>query len=180
MRRRTVLVAAGSAFLAGCLGSSSGNDSPSAGGNGTTANTPASTGAAGDGFAVSEFDVSTTRVAPTEQYFLRITHVYSTDAVEREEGEQTIRDVSDIDDPALRSSVEAILSEGKLWRAEIPQGLRALTERVDFFTWNADTDPEDTATHWGVDVYRAYPDRAQSSSSTPNSSTTASLSTIPA
>lgn len=159
MRRRTVLATAGAAFLAGCLGSSSGNDSPSTSADGTTTDALAGSGASGERFAVSEFEVSTTKVAPTEQYYLRITHVYSTDAVEREEGEQTIRDVSAIDDPALRSSVKAILSEGKIWRAEIPSGLRALTERVDFFTWDANTDPEDTATHWGIDVYRARPDR---------------------
>jgi hypothetical protein len=156
MRRRTLLASAGAALLAGCL--SRGGTAPSTTDT-TTTDDPAGTATSGGQFVVSEFDVSTTKVAPPEPYYLRITAVYSTAAVEREAGEQTVTDVSDVDDPELRATVEAVLSEGTVWREEIPPGIDALTERVDFFTWEADTEPGDTATHWGIDVYRAHPDR---------------------
>lgn len=137
MRRRGVLASVGLALLAGC----------------TRAPT------AGQEFAITEFDVSTEKVAPPKRYYLRITAVYSTAAVDREGGDPFIRDVSEIDDPEHRAAVEAVLSEGRIWRADIPEGLRELTERVDFFTWDANTDPADTATHWGIGVYEAHPDR---------------------
>lgn len=156
MHRRTVLAAGGAALLAGCIGASSTDGSPS---TGTTTDSPAGTGTSGNEFVVSDFEVSTTKVAATERYYLRITDVYSTDAVEREGGDPTIRDVSEIDDPALRATVKEVLDDGKVWREEIPAGLGALADRVDFFTWEADTDPEDTATHWGIEVYRSHPGR---------------------
>ena len=160
MRRRTVLASVGSALLAGCLGSRPAGRSPSTTTDGLTTTTPThSTARASDGFTVSEFDVSRTKVEPPKRYYLRITDVYSTDAVERESGDPTVRDVSEIDDSELGATVEEILSEGKLWHEEIPDGLRELTERVDFFTWEANTDPDATATHWGVRVYRAHPGR---------------------
>jgi hypothetical protein len=160
MRRRTVLASVGSALLAGCLGSRSTGRSPSTTTDGLTTTTPThGTVRGSDGFAVSEFDVSTTKLAPPKRYYLRITEVYSTDAVDREAGEQTVRDVSEIDDPELKETVETILSDGKVWREGIPQGLRELTERVDFFTWEANPDPDATATHWGIRVYRAHPER---------------------
>lgn len=69
-----------------------------------------------DEFTVSEFDVSTTKVAPSKRYYLRITSVYSTAAVEREEGERTIRDVSEIDEREHRATIKDILSGRNLWR----------------------------------------------------------------
>lgn len=159
MHRRTILAAAGSGLLAGCLSSSSSDDAPPTDDAGTTNGSPSRTERSGDTFTVADFEVSTTKTAPTARYYLRITHTYSTDAVEREDGDQTIRDVSEIEDPALRAAIEGVLSDGKLWREEIPEGLRALTERVDFFTWDANTDPEDTATHWRIAVYDAWPGR---------------------
>lgn len=137
MRRRAVLASASLALLGGCARAPTG----------------------GQEFAVTDFNVSSEKVAPPNRYYLRITAVYSTDAVEREEGDPVITDVSEIDDPEHRAAVEAVLSEGRVWRGAIPQGLRELTERVDFFTWEAKTDPDDTATHWAITVYRAHPDR---------------------
>lgn len=159
MRRRTVLASAGSVLLAGCVGSLPADEPSSTTTDRMTTNPPTETDTPADEFTVSEFDVSSTKVAPQKRYFLRITSVYSTAAVEREEGDQTIRDVSEIDEPELRATTKDILSEGKLWRDEIPTGLRELVEQIVFFTWEANTDPDDTATHWGIAVYRPHPER---------------------
>lgn len=167
MRRRPFVAAAVAGLFGGCVEAPS-TSSPTTPSDetpresttppgGTTA--PPSSTASDEEYLVSGFDVSTTKTAPTERYYLRITHVYSSEAVEREDGDPTVRDASEIDDPDLRAAVESILSEGKLWREEIPDGLRELVERVDFFTWEADTDPEDTASHWRIAVYRAHPER---------------------
>ncbi|WP_435361649.1 hypothetical protein [Haloarchaeobius sp. DFWS5] len=156
MRRRTLIATIGAALPAGCLGTADTTDgSPSTTNTGSSATEVPSN----DGFSVTAFDVSTTKVAPEKQYFVRIDKVYSTDAVSREEGEQTILDVDDIESSEHRNVVKMSLSEGKVWRDSVPDRLRELTERVDFFTWESDTDPDATATHWGVAVYRAFPDR---------------------
>jgi hypothetical protein len=142
MNRRAYLAAAGTAMLAGCL-----TAPPAGGGEGHS-----------ETLRVVDFDVTRTQIAPTKRYFCRITDVYSTAAVERESGTPTVKDVSAIEDPAVREAVREILRTGKLWREEIPTGLTAVTERVDFFTWEARTEPEDTATHWGIAVYETAPE----------------------
>lgn len=116
MRRRTVLASAGSALLASCVGSLPA-DEPSLTTTGRmTTNPLTDTDTPSDEFTVSEFDVSTTKVAPSKRYYLRITSVYSTAAVEREEGERTIRDVSEIDEREHRATIKDILSGRNLWR----------------------------------------------------------------
>ncbi|WP_267642759.1 hypothetical protein [Haloarchaeobius amylolyticus] len=160
MRRRNVLASLGATLVAGCTTTLTGDDPAT---TTTTAgdpptDTPAGTGGTTAEFTVSEFDLATTKVGPTKPYYLRITAVYSAEAVEREEGDQTVMDVSEIENPEHRAVVKEILSEGKLWREAVPDGLQALTERVDFFTWEANTDSDDTASHWGVAVYQADPD----------------------
>lgn len=152
MQRRALLAAiptalAGSA--AGCIGGQPGNTDTT-----TQTTDPDAT------FVVSEFTVETEKVAPTYQYLVRITKVYSADAVADEPGDQTIVDVSDIEDPDVRAVIKNTLREGKLHRDSIPDGLREITERVDFFTWNETTSPDDTASHWGIEVFKAHPNRA--------------------
>lgn len=110
-------------------------------------------------FRVTDFTVSTEKVVPEKPYFVRVTSHFSAEAVERESGPQQVRDVGDVENPAVREVLEAVLREGEVWRDEIPDGLRELTEAVDFFTWAAGTDPDRTHTHWGVAVYDAHPDR---------------------
>jgi len=168
MRRRAVLVGLGTALSSGCLTESGPGESSATTtdrGTGTrvagapaTTTTPATT-ASDESLVVSGFQVSTTKVSPPEDYLLRTTASYSAEAVEREAGEQTVLDVSEIDDPNHRRIVERVLSEDRVWCETIPEGLRALTERIDFFTWTAETPADATHTHWGIGVYRAYPDR---------------------
>lgn len=158
MRRRTVLATLGTTLLAGCVSGPADEDaSPTGTPTGSTASPPST--ADENGYAVTEFDVSTTKVAPTEPYYLRTTKSYSAEAVADEPGEQTVVDVADVADPDLRATVKAVLSEGKVWRDEIPDGLESLVQRVDFFTWEARSGPEATWTHWAIAVYRAHPER---------------------
>lgn len=147
MKRRALLAAAPVA-LAGCVAGSPG--------------APASTTSDAEpnaAFAITDLSVTTEKIAPERRYFVRITKVYSADAVDRHADDPTVVDVSEVADADVRDALEEVLSEGKVRRDEIPDGLRDTTERVDFFTWNATTDPGDTASHWGVEVFEADPDR---------------------
>jgi hypothetical protein len=147
MKRRRLLAALGPG-LTGCIGTSR---SPS------TAGTDPGGSEQDTDLVASEFSVSTEKTAPDHRYFVRITKVYSSDAVERHADDPTVVDVSEVEDADVRAVLEDVLSQGKLRRDAIPDGLRETVERVDFFTWNATTQPDDTASHWGVEVYR--PDR---------------------
>lgn len=153
MRRRALLAALG-ATTAGCLG----GPAPPADPSGQSSDQPPSP-EPGAELRVADLAVSTTKVAPEKRYLVRITHHYSADAVEREPGDQHVVDVSEVADPAVRAVLEEVLREGELRRDAVPGGLRELTERVDFFTWDAATNTGQTYTHWGVAVYRAHPDR---------------------
>lgn len=173
--RRRVLKTIGTGGLLGMTGvagcvRNTGSNTPTASPESTTAdsdgNTPThTTGSSSIGvasnaeFRVSGFDVSTTKTAPQKSYFLRITKSYSESAVQDEAGVQTIRDVSDVADPAVQATLKDILSEGKIWRSEIPDGLQEVVQEVDFFTWESHSDPGDTYTHWGIKIYSAYPNR---------------------
>lgn len=148
MQRRALLAAAPAA-LAGCIASPPG----------APASTTTRTTSSDAGLVVSDFAVETEKVAPEHRYFVRITKTYSAEAVADEPGEQTVVDVSEIEDPDVRAVLADVLAERKLRRDAIPDGLRETTERVDFFTWNATTGPDDTASHWAVEVYEADPDR---------------------
>lgn len=83
---------------------------------------------------------------------------YAEDAVEREEGKQTIREVSEITNSTHRAFIKTVLSEGRVWREEIPAGVQELTERVDFFIWKRESD-EASPTYLEIDVHRGHPDR---------------------
>lgn len=110
-------------------------------------------------FVVTDLDVETEKVGPTYRYLVRTTKVYSENAVANEPGSQTVVDVSDIEDADVRAVIEAVLTHGRVRRDSIPDGLRETVDRVDFFTWNETTDPEDTASHWAIEVFDAHPDR---------------------
>lgn len=109
--------------------------------------------------AVTEFAVETTKTAPTHEWFVRIEGVYSTDAVGRHFEDPTVVDATDVDDPEVREAVKRVLREGKVHTDTIPDGLREFVERVDLVTWDANTPPTATATHWTLAVYDAHPDR---------------------
>jgi len=154
--RRSVLkslVGVGTMSVAGCL------RTPES----STMTDPASKTDTNDAeFVVSRFDVSTSKTAPTKQYFFRITDAYSTSTVEEENGDQTILDVSDVEDPAVRETLKDIILVGDdhwVRRDEIPDRLLQVIREVDFFTWESHTDPGDTYTHWKIEIYRAFPDR---------------------
>jgi hypothetical protein len=153
MRRRTVLASVGTTLLAGCA-SLSGDSAPSTGG--TPTDLDPNSGTSADEFAVTGLTVSTAKVHPSERYYLRVTDSVPPDAVE-DDDTLTVRDVSEIDDPDRRGVIEDVLSERELWRDDIPAGLTDLTDRVDFFTWDATTDPDDADTHWSVAVFRTDP-----------------------
>lgn len=57
----------------------------------TPTDSPTNPSTTDEGFTESEFNVSTSKVAPTHRYYLHITKVYSTAAVKREEGEQPVQ-----------------------------------------------------------------------------------------
>lgn len=110
-------------------------------------------------FVVTDFEVETEKVEPTDRYLIRITKVYSANAVANEPGTQTVVDVSDVEDPDVRAIIEDVLTQGKVRRDSVPDGIRETTDRVDFFTWNVTTSPDDTASHWAIEVFEAHPDR---------------------
>jgi len=147
MKRRALLAMLPTA-LAGCIAGPSGDKAS------TTRTTEPDTS-----FVVTDFSVETKKVAPSYRYLVRITKVYSADAVADEPGTQTIVDLSEIEDPKVRAVIEDTLSSGKLRRDSIPDGLRETTERVDFFTWNETTSSDDTASHWAIEVFEANPNR---------------------
>jgi hypothetical protein len=150
MQRRALLAAVPPA-LAGCIASPPG--SPTS----TTTRDPGSEPDAD--LAVTDLSVATEKVRPEHRYLVRITKTYSADAVADEPGEQTVVDVSAVEDRAVRDTLKEVLSEGKVRRDEIPDGLRDTVERVDFFTWDATTAADATYSHWAVEVYEADPDR---------------------
>lgn len=156
LRRRALLagVATGLASAAGCVASL---DAGQAGTTDTTTSTVASPRS--DQYLVTDVSASTEKVAPTHEYVVRVTAVYSTEAFEKESGDPTAIDVSEIEDPAIRDVVKRTLSDGPVKTDSVPDGLDAFLDRYDFFTWEARTDPEDTATHWGIELYRLHPDR---------------------
>jgi|GEM_PF-1973737 len=156
MRRRALLsaVASATALAAGCT------SAPTAGDTATTTRAVSVPEPGPDAdLAITELSVETEKTAPTHEWYLRIEGVYSTDAVDRNFDDPTVVDVSDIEDEAVRESVERILDEGKVWVDEIPDGLREFVDSTDLVTWAADTDADDVATHWTLGVYDAHPDR---------------------
>jgi len=174
MRRRALLSAvasttaavAATALAAGCTSAPPGTDSATTGqppATTTTTTAPESSTVPEPGpdadLAVTEFAVETEKTGPTGEWYLRITGVYSTDAVGRHFEAPTVVDVDDIEDGDVRETVERILDEGTVWVDEIPDGLQEFVDSTDLVTWAADTDPGDVATHWTLAVYDAHPDR---------------------
>lgn len=145
--------------LPGCLKtpvSSASNDSPVETKSSTLTDAPAKTRVTDSDFVVSNLNVSTSKTEPTKRYFLRITKVYTRSS----SGDvQTVRDVSEVVDPAVRATLKDILRSGKIWRDELPERFRDVVQEVDAFKWDAYTDEDDRATHWGIGIYRAFPDR---------------------
>lgn len=146
--KRRALLATVPAVLAGCTATPPGNTAS------TTRTTEPETN-----FVVTDFEVEAEKVGPTYRYLVRTTMVYSENAVANEPGTQTVVDVSDIEDPDVKAVIEDVLTEGRVRRDSIPDGLRETVDRVDFFTWNETTDPDDTASHWMIEVFDAHPDR---------------------
>jgi len=169
MRRRallaTVASAAATAVAAGCTASPATDDTDTTTSRQSTTGRPATEtrtvpepGPDAD-LAITELTVETEKTAPTKEWYLRIEGVYSTDAVGRHFDDPTVVDVDEIEDDDVRSTVKRILNEGKVWVDEIPDGLREFVDATDLVTWEADTDANDTATHWSLAVYDAHPDR---------------------
>lgn len=107
--------------------------------------------------AVTDFDVTTEKVAPDYRWLVRITGVYSTDAVGRHFTDPVVVDVADIDDPEIRDAVERTLRDGEYRTNSIPDGLRDFVARTDLVTWAANTAADATATHWSLGVFDADP-----------------------
>lgn len=149
MQRRALLATIPTALsVVGCI------STPSTGPDTTTTATSGTDAA----FTVTDFAVESEKVEPTYRYLVRITKVYSAEAVADEPGDQTVVDVADVSDADVRALLKRVLSEGEVRRDSVPDGLRETTERVDFFTWEATTDPDDTASHWAIEVFEADPD----------------------
>lgn len=149
--QRRALLAAIPAALAGCTASPPGSTATR-----TTTTQPTEPGTS---YVVTDLAVETETVGPQHRYLVRITKVYSADAVSKEPGTQEVVDVSEVENRAVRSVIEDVLTDGKVRRDSIPDGLRETVDHVDFFTWNETTDPDDTASHWAIEVFDAEPDR---------------------
>lgn len=174
VHRRALLAALGT-LSAGCLGGGSSDPTTTgASGSGTPAETTAGTTSprteapqtadvetpdSDAELELTDVAVSTRTDRPASRYVLEPDAFYSSDAVEREEtrtGEQqVVMAVSDVADPAAREAVETAIGDGE-WRSDdLPDGLAALVERVDFFTG---VGSDGTYTHVGLALYRFDPD----------------------
>lgn len=171
LRRRALLAGVATAVgsLTGCL--SNGGDGPrsvtdttatttddATTTDGTTTEDPGGSGTV-DTYAVRDLSVTTEKIAPTSEYVLDITAVYSAEAVEKEPGEQKVIDVADIEDERIREAVKEALLSPPLETDSVPEGLDAFVDRYDFVTWEAQTGSGDTASHWGLELYHLSPDR---------------------
>ena len=153
MHRRALLASLGVA-AAGCLDSApsaSGTTSRSTTGQATTVSTDAE-------YELTDLEVSTSTDRPSFEYVLEPSKFYSAEGVENEETrtgeEQVVKDVSDIENSAVRDAIETAIDDRE-WRSnELPEGLAELVERVDFFTGVTDG----TYTHIGLVLYRLDPD----------------------
>jgi hypothetical protein len=146
MRRRALLVTLGG-LATGCLGAPLGSPS--------TTESPSNVE-----YQLTDLSATTSTERPTVKYVLKPMAFYSADAVERERDdsakEVVVVDVADIEDPAVRDMIETAIREDA-WRSnELPDGLAALVERVDFFTG---VSTGATYTHVGLELYRLHPDR---------------------
>lgn len=159
MHRRSFVACLGTATLAGCLGNLPfGGPTPTISRQQTAGTSSSKTKSTPDEFQVSEFNVSTTKVAPPKRYLAEISGHYSEDAVKREEGEQTIREVSEITNSTHRAFIKTVISEGRIWREKIPAGVQELTEQVDFFIWKQESD-DASPTYLMIDIHWGHPDR---------------------
>lgn len=109
---------------------------------------------------IEDLVVQSSTNRPGVKFILELDTLYSSDAVERERESSTedivVMDVGEIEDAAVRDAVVTALRSGE-WRSNsLPDGLRDLVERVDFFTG---VPKDDTYTHLGVSLYRLHPDR---------------------
>lgn len=175
MRRRALLASIG-ALPAGCLGISPGSDdgTPTPSGSRSPTRTPVETcdeptetptaepssRSEPDGeFRLTDLSTSTHTDRPSEPYLLESSAFYSADAVRREEertGEQqVVREVSGIEDEAVRSAVETAIREGEWWADELPDGLAETVAEVDFFTGLREGR---THTHVGLTLHRLRTD----------------------
>lgn len=173
MHRRALLAGIGT-LSAGCLGASPPESGDS---KRTTTKTETITRTACDGrteatattsaggtetgveYRLTDFEVSTTTDGPSVEYVLETSAFYSGDAVEREEErtgeEQVVVDISEVDDPEVRSAIETAIRTGE-WRSNtVPDGLSGTVERVDFFTGVSE---DDTYTHVGLTLHHLDPD----------------------
>lgn len=138
--RRRALLAALAATGAGCLRGLSSSD-------------------AGPTFRVSDLAASSTKVAPEKRYVVEVTAVASEAALADDPADYTVVALRNVEDPAVREVLEAVIRDDELRRDEVPDGLRELTERVDYFSWGAENRSADATSHWAVAVRRQYPDR---------------------
>lgn len=153
MHRRALLTSLGVA-AAGCLDSApsgTGTTDRSTTSHATTVPTDAE-------YELTDLDVSTSTDQPSVEYVLETSKFYSSEGVENEETrtgeEQVVRDVSEIEDSAVRDAIETAIDDGA-WRSnELPEGLAELVECVDFFTGVT----TGTYTHVGLTLHRPDPD----------------------
>lgn len=151
MDRRTFLASAGTGAagiaLAGCLGA------PEASGSPGSSKDPAST------YRITDLSTATTKASPAYEWLVQVTEEYSSGA-DQKPSNATVLDVSEIEDEDLRAVVKETIREGEVETNETPEGLHALLDRVDRFTWDARNDTADTATQWKIERYDGHPDRS--------------------
>lgn len=177
MRRRALLASLGG-LSAGCLDASSpdtgdATQTPATSeapttrtaipcdGSVETATTEPSSEQDGDGeFRLASLSASTSVDRPSVRYVLEPRAFLSGDAAAKEEErtgeEQTVQDVSEIADEAVRRAIVTAIRSGE-WRSNtLPDGLEATVERVDLFTG---VSKDGTNPHVRVALYRLHPDR---------------------
>lgn len=174
MRRRSLLTGIG-VLSAGCIGPSpprvstatqtpendetpNPTDAPTCPGESETTETTDGPATGGE-YRLTDLTESTSVDRPSVRYVLEPSAFYSSDAVEREEErtgkEQTVKEVSEINDEAVRTAIESAIQSGG-WRSNtLPDGLAETVERVDFFTGVA---AGETHTHVGLTLYEFQPD----------------------
>jgi hypothetical protein len=110
-------------------------------------------------YRIADLAVESTTEPPEYRYVLEVDAHYSADAVERKaerDGKQVVRQLSEVESPAVREAVATALDEGE-WRADrLPDGLAETVRRVDFFV---PPDASGTYTHFGLALHRTYPNR---------------------
>lgn len=174
MHRRALLVSVG-ALSAGCLGArpqrssdptstpgKTDNPTQTSSCSGSTESTATGANAeSGTGeYRVTALGSSATTDGPSFEYVLEPTKFYSAGAVENEEEETgedlVVKDVSAIEDDAVREAIVTAIRTGSWSSNTLPDGLADIVERVDFFKGASE---DETHTHVGLTLHHLDPDR---------------------